>query len=199
MSLSRLESGCVGRDVGANQCCYRALISAREPYCPANLSGPVLFCIDSYDSESRLIFQHFSRSTRFTFLCTVGIPSGKKPGKTTQKMIPRKLEKSENDETRETAEKINRSKTIIKRVRRKRSRCRITYELGTHSSERRLRHRRQRKHPRDTSRGGGSSEVQGHRTKTKYKRRNFSKTQFHCNFTPRRCKAVAKSWGRPTK
>ena len=164
-----------------------------------NLGGSVLSCINADFCVQILILQRFSRSTRLPHLCTVGIPSGKKPGKTTQKMIPRKLEKSENDETRETAEKINRSKTIIKRVRRKRCRCRITYELGTHSSERRLRHRRQRKHPGDTSRGGGSSEVQGHRTKTKYKRRNFSKTQFHCNFTPRRCKAVAKSWGRPTK
>ena len=26
--------------------------------------------MDSYDSESGRIFQHFSRSTRFTFLCT---------------------------------------------------------------------------------------------------------------------------------
>merc|ERR1712078_850753 len=26
--------------------------------------------MDSYDSESRLIFQHFSRSTRSSFLCT---------------------------------------------------------------------------------------------------------------------------------
>ncbi len=41
------------------QCRYRALISAREPYCPANLLGPVLCCIDSYDSESRLIFSIF--------------------------------------------------------------------------------------------------------------------------------------------
>ena len=122
-----------------------------------NLGELVLGCIDADFCIQILIGKHFSRSTRFKNLCTVGIPSGKKPGKTTQKMIPRKLEKSENDETRETAEKINRSKTIIKRVRRKRCRCRITYELGTHSSERRLRHRRQRKHPRDTSRGGGSS------------------------------------------
>ena len=33
----------------------------------------VLVCIDSYDSESRRIFQHFSRSTRFTILCTAQI------------------------------------------------------------------------------------------------------------------------------
>ena len=36
----------------------------------ANFGGLVLGCIDSYDSESRRIFQDFSRSTRFTFLCT---------------------------------------------------------------------------------------------------------------------------------
>ena len=36
----------------------------------SNFEGLVLGCIDSYDSESRRIFQDFSRSTRFTFLCT---------------------------------------------------------------------------------------------------------------------------------
>ena len=35
-----------------------------------NFDGLVLVCMSSYDSESRLIFQHFSRSTRSTFLCT---------------------------------------------------------------------------------------------------------------------------------
>ena len=38
-----------------------------------NFGGLVLCCIDSYDSESRRIFQHFSRSTRFTILCTAQI------------------------------------------------------------------------------------------------------------------------------
>ena len=33
----------------------------------------VLGCIDSYDSENRRIFQLFSRSTRFPFLCTAQI------------------------------------------------------------------------------------------------------------------------------
>ena len=38
-----------------------------------------LFCIDSCDSESRLIFQHFSRSsTRLAFLCTSGVEVKKK-------------------------------------------------------------------------------------------------------------------------
>ena len=38
----------------------------------------VLGCIDSYDSEKRRILQlFFSRSTRFAFLCTFGIPNGK--------------------------------------------------------------------------------------------------------------------------
>ena len=36
----------------------------------ANFGGLVLGCIDSYDSESRRIFQHFSRSTRLAYLCT---------------------------------------------------------------------------------------------------------------------------------
>ena len=35
-----------------------------------NLERLVLRCIDSYDSESRRIFQHFSRSTRCMCLCT---------------------------------------------------------------------------------------------------------------------------------
>ena len=38
-----------------------------------NLERLVLRCIDSYDSESRLIFQHFSRTTRSTILCTAQI------------------------------------------------------------------------------------------------------------------------------
>ena len=29
------------------QCCYRAEISAREPYCPANFSGLVFRCIEA--------------------------------------------------------------------------------------------------------------------------------------------------------
>ena len=37
---------------------------------PQNLERLVLCCIDSYDSESRRIFQHFSRSTRLAYLCT---------------------------------------------------------------------------------------------------------------------------------
>ena len=48
---------------------YRLLASA-------NSKRLVLGCIDSYDSDQRfssiffVILQHFSRSTRFTFLCT---------------------------------------------------------------------------------------------------------------------------------
>ena len=40
---------------------------------PPNFRRLVLFCMDSYDSESRRIFSHFSRSTRFTILCTAQI------------------------------------------------------------------------------------------------------------------------------
>ena len=36
----------------------------------SNFRGLVLGCIDTSDSESRRIIQHFSRSTRFVFLCT---------------------------------------------------------------------------------------------------------------------------------
>ena len=38
-----------------------------------NFTMLVLGCIDSYDSEKRRILQHFSRSTRFAFLCTAQI------------------------------------------------------------------------------------------------------------------------------
>ena len=38
-----------------------------------NLERLVLRCIDSYDSESRLILQHVSRSTKSAFLCTAHI------------------------------------------------------------------------------------------------------------------------------
>ena len=38
-----------------------------------NLERLVLRCIDSYDSESRLILKHFSRTTRSTILCTAQI------------------------------------------------------------------------------------------------------------------------------
>ena len=37
---------------------------------PQNFERLVLICMDSYDSESRRIFQHFSRSTRLAYLCT---------------------------------------------------------------------------------------------------------------------------------
>ena len=40
------------------QCCYRAEIWAREPYCPADLSELVLDCTEVSDRESRLVFQH---------------------------------------------------------------------------------------------------------------------------------------------
>ena len=40
---------------------------------PQNFERLVLICMDSYDSESRRILQHFSRSTRFAFLCTAQI------------------------------------------------------------------------------------------------------------------------------
>ena len=37
---------------------------------PQNFERLVIGCKDSYDTECRLIFQHFSRSTRLAFLCT---------------------------------------------------------------------------------------------------------------------------------
>ena len=36
----------------------------------SNFGGPVLGCIDASDSESRLIFQHFSRSIKIMDFCT---------------------------------------------------------------------------------------------------------------------------------
>ena len=39
----------------------------------SNFRRLVLGCIDSYDSEQRRIFLHFSRSTRFAFFCTAPI------------------------------------------------------------------------------------------------------------------------------
>ena len=40
---------------------------------PQNFERLVLGCMDSYDSNQRGIFQGFSSSTRFTFLCTAQI------------------------------------------------------------------------------------------------------------------------------
>ena len=39
----------------------------------ANCRRLVLGCMDSYESEQRRIFLHFSRSTRFAFFCTAPI------------------------------------------------------------------------------------------------------------------------------
>ena len=40
------------------------------PHFGENFRGLVLGCMGTYDSESRRIFSDFSRSTRFSFLCT---------------------------------------------------------------------------------------------------------------------------------
>ena len=40
---------------------------------PQHFERLVLICMDSYDSEKGRILQHFSRSTRFAFLCTAQI------------------------------------------------------------------------------------------------------------------------------
>ena len=48
-----------------------------DPLFHINFGRLVLGCIDSYDSESRRIFQHFSRSTRLTILCTAPISNFK--------------------------------------------------------------------------------------------------------------------------
>ena len=57
----------------------------------------VLGCMDSYDSERRRIFQHFSRSTRFTFLCTFGV----EVEKTMENHLVDPTEKAENAESSE--------------------------------------------------------------------------------------------------
>ena len=60
------------------------VFNLKEPECPLpllqgtphfgeNFRGLVLGCMGTYDSESRRIFSHFSRSTRFAFLCTAQI------------------------------------------------------------------------------------------------------------------------------
>ena len=41
----------------------KEISKSRIPNFPVNLSGLVLFCIDTSDSESRRILQHFSRRT----------------------------------------------------------------------------------------------------------------------------------------
>ena len=41
-----------------------------DPHFGENFRRLVLGCMGTYDSESRRIFSHFSRSTRFAFLCT---------------------------------------------------------------------------------------------------------------------------------
>ena len=51
----------------------KEISKSRIPNSPVNLSGLVLFCIDTSDSESRRIFQHFSRSTRLSYLCTAPV------------------------------------------------------------------------------------------------------------------------------
>ena len=53
--------------------------------------------MDSYDSESRRIFQHFSRSTRLTILCTFGV----EVEKTMENHLVDPTEKAENAESSE--------------------------------------------------------------------------------------------------
>ena len=49
--------------------CPRTLLQW-TPHFGENFRGLVLGCMGTYDSESRRILSHFSRSTRFPFLCT---------------------------------------------------------------------------------------------------------------------------------
>ena len=53
--------------------------------------------MDSYDSESRRIFQHFWRSTRYTHLCTFGV----EVEKTMENHLVDPTEKAENAESSE--------------------------------------------------------------------------------------------------
>ena len=53
--------------------------------------------MNSYDSESRRIFQHFSRSTRLTILCTFGV----EVEKTMENHLVDPTEKAENAESSE--------------------------------------------------------------------------------------------------
>ena len=51
----------------------KEISTSQIPIFPLNLSGLVLFCIDTSDSESRRIFHRFSRSTRLSLLCTAPV------------------------------------------------------------------------------------------------------------------------------
>ena len=67
------------------------------PIFPLNLSGLVLFCIDTSDSESRRIFHRFSRSTRLSLLRTFGV----EVEKTMENHLVDPTEKAENAESSE--------------------------------------------------------------------------------------------------
>ena len=67
---------CIPRPAPAVAAMRAARPTARLPQ-SSNFRRLVLGCIDSYDSEQRRILQHFSKSTRFAFFCTFGIPSVK--------------------------------------------------------------------------------------------------------------------------
>ena len=74
--LSTCGNSCGNCTVGPKACVLRVSgvhlrrrLNQIESITP-NSERLVLFCMDSYDSESGRIFHHFSRSTRFTFLCT---------------------------------------------------------------------------------------------------------------------------------
>ena len=68
-------------DASRNAVCWPAISNARNWTLAKEISksrfpnfpGLVLFCIDTSDSESRRIFQHFSRSTRLLHLCTAPV------------------------------------------------------------------------------------------------------------------------------
>ena len=69
--------------------------------------------MDSYDSESRRIFQHFSRSTRFSFLRTFGV----EVEKTMENHLVDPTEKAENADLRENVTDKRNQKYITPNTR----------------------------------------------------------------------------------
>ena len=72
-SASAKRSGCHQDHAVLFGASTAASTSHPPPTASSNFRRLVLCCIDSYDSEQRRIFLHFSRSTRFASFCTAAI------------------------------------------------------------------------------------------------------------------------------
>ena len=116
----------------------------------SNFRRLVLRCIGTKFCNSilALIFQHFSRSTRLSHLRTFGIPSGKKPGKTTRK-IPLKIQHITKIRTAPGERTARRNGAAEKPGKQTRTRSDAGIEQRDHEAiiGRRLHPRRQRRLP----------------------------------------------------